>query len=190
MVMLDGSDSYDPDGDTLIYQWEFLKAPKASALTHTSPSNPTGSVSGFTPDSAGTYILKLTVRDREYEDSDTVTVLAASSNAAPIAHAGPDQSVIPGEMVNLDGSLSYDPDSDPLMYTWSLQTKPDDSVLTDTDITDRNTQTPSFTPDADGTYIFKLVVSDKGSAGKPAYVRIHAAPPDIPLAKKAGHVRQ
>ena len=39
-------------------------------------------------------------------------------NAAPVADAGPDQVVNPGDTVTLDGTGSTDPDDDPLTYSW------------------------------------------------------------------------
>ena len=49
-------------------------------------------------------------------------------NTAPIARAGTDQSVLAGSLVSLDGSASSDAESDPLTYTWTLVTRPADSV--------------------------------------------------------------
>ncbi len=43
----------------------------------------------------------------------------ADSNQAPLADAGPDQRVVAGDRVILDGSASFDPDNDTLSYYWS-----------------------------------------------------------------------
>ena len=59
--------------------------------------------------------------DNSVSISGIVTVLA--NNQAPIANAGPDQTLFAGPncsvMVTLDGSLSSDPDSDALGFSWA-----------------------------------------------------------------------
>ncbi|MCG8439988.1 MAG: PKD domain-containing protein [Pseudomonadales bacterium] len=59
-VNLDGSGSYDTDGDTLSYQWQFVDKPPASlaALSDTRIAAPS-----FTADFPGEYTLNLTVSD-------------------------------------------------------------------------------------------------------------------------------
>jgi MYXO-CTERM domain-containing protein len=46
----------------------------------------------------------------------------SSCGAPPIADAGPDQTVVGGTVVTLDGSKSFDPGSQPLTYAWSETT--------------------------------------------------------------------
>ena len=72
VITLNGSASYDPDGDPLRFAWSFLSKPNNSIATLSNPNivNPQ-----FTPDIPGTYILQLTVNDG-FTDSipSTVTV--------------------------------------------------------------------------------------------------------------------
>ncbi len=82
---------------------------------------------------------------------------AEDGNAAPVADAGLDDEATVGVVVTLDGEGSYDPDEDPLDYTWRLITQPGASsaALVDDDRPD-----PQFIPDAPGRYVVGLVVSD------------------------------
>ena len=84
---------------------------------------------------------------------------SAPQNAPPDADAGPDQSpTVPvGQSVQLNGSLSSDPDLDPLTFQWTLIGQPLGSGAT---LIGANTATPSFVPDVDGDYTAELVVND------------------------------
>jgi hypothetical protein len=59
-------------------------------------------------------------------EDHTIEAYFEMDNQAPIADAGPDQTVeqssYEGAEITLDGSGSYDPDDDPLTYTWSWDT--------------------------------------------------------------------
>ncbi|HEY9159530.1 MAG TPA: PKD domain-containing protein [Desulfomonilia bacterium] len=153
-VQLDGSLSSDPEDMPLTYTWYFTAKPAGSTV---SLSDPTAARPTFKPDIAGGYTLILFVSDGEKSASDTVTITAYLSNFPPSANAGPDQTVLLGSTVNLDGSLSSDPENEPLSYAWSIISKPDGSIA---QISDPSGKTPSFTPDRKGHYVIGLTVSD------------------------------
>jgi hypothetical protein len=79
-----------------------------------------------------------------------------SANRAPVANAGRDRSGTPGVRVTLDGSLSSDPDRDPIHYSWTL-TRPIGSNAT---LLSAASARPSFIPDRRGTYEVRLIVDD------------------------------
>jgi len=156
LVLLDGTGSYDPDENyPLAYAWQILFKPEGSAAALNDPETATAS---FTADLPGDYVIQLVVTDSLGAASDPSTVLINTSNSAPVANAGADQFIErAGVTVQLDGSLSSDPDGDPITYAWTITTKPNGSEAALSDPTAVN---PSFVADLLGTYIIELVVSD------------------------------
>lgn len=78
-----------------------------------------------------------------------------TTNRAPIANAGIDQTVAEQSSVTLDGTGSRDPDGDSLTYTWTQ------TVGTTVSITNGNMPTASFdAPAAGETLTFQLAVND------------------------------
>ena len=78
-------------------------------------------------DRAGTYDLQLVVNDGTLSSTpDTVRI--STLNSRPIANAGPDQTTTVSGTVRLDGTLSSDPDGDPLTFAWSFQSVPGGST--------------------------------------------------------------
>ena len=68
-------------------------------------------------------------------------------NRAPVAVAGPDQTVQVGGTALLDGSKSSDPDGDSLTYQWTISTKPAGS---NTSLSDAASAQTSLSPDVKG----------------------------------------
>lgn len=79
LVTLDGSNSSDPDLDTLTYSWFFTSKPAGSIATI---SNPTSATPYFTIDVEGTYDIQLEVYDGCLYSNDEVSV-----TTFPAAHA-------------------------------------------------------------------------------------------------------
>lgn len=87
-------------------------------------------------------------------------VISGGINREPVANAGPDALVTPGAPVTLDGSVSSDPDGNPLSFTWTQIGGPA------ADLADPSAAVTGFIPATDGTYTFQLDVSDGGLASK------------------------
>ena len=89
--------------------------------------------------------------------SDTGGSSLSTNNQPPVANAGVGQRVLPGETVTLDGSGSYDPDTDPLNYRWEVISRPTVSIAA---ISNPSAKTANFIPDIPGQYIIQLTVND------------------------------
>jgi hypothetical protein len=86
-----------------------------------------------------------------------VTITTTPGNTAPVANAGPDQTVQLGATVTLNGSRSNDVDGNPLTYQWTFVTVPTGSsalLLNPTNVM------PTFMATVAGQYVIKLLVSD------------------------------
>jgi hypothetical protein len=154
VVQLDGSASSDPEGTALTYHWTLNTKPSGSTATLSNPNivNPT-----FTADRPGAYSLQLVVNDGLVNSAADVLEIT-TANQSPVANAGPDQAEIaPGSPVTLNGSLSTDPDGDPIGYSWAFEARPLGSTAA---LAGANTASPTFTADRPGLYRIRLSVSD------------------------------
>ncbi|MGZ4848351.1 MAG: PKD domain-containing protein [Halobacteriota archaeon] len=80
MVTLDGTRSYDPDGDSLSYTWTLVHKPPFSKAMIT---NPTASQPTFIADRPGIYTASLVVNDGTL-DSAPDTVAVAAQHIVPL----------------------------------------------------------------------------------------------------------
>ncbi|MEM7248635.1 MAG: NosD domain-containing protein [Acidobacteriota bacterium] len=124
-VFLDGSESTDDVG-IVSYSWSIVSSPGGPV-----PGTLTGEqvvVPGGLP-MLGNYVFQLTVEDTEGQlDTDTIVVRMTDDYdlRAPVADAGPDQTVLVGQAVQLDGSGSSD-DFGVASYAWDLDLGTDTS---------------------------------------------------------------
>jgi hypothetical protein len=158
-VSLDGSASFDPDGDAVTQLWTQIGGPSV-ALTGADTATPafTAPLIAGGVESVVTLDFQLTVSDGALAGADVVHVVVEQVNHAPVADAGVDQTVNEGVLVTLDGSASGDPDGDPIAYAWrQLSGLP--VALSDT-----AGPAPSFVAPVTGpggtTLVFELTVSD------------------------------
>ena len=166
-VQLDGSTSYDPDGDAVAFLWSFSSRPGGSAAVL---SNPAVAKPTFVADMYGRYDLSLRVTDPfGANTSDAVTV--SFDNVRPLANAGVNQTVLAPITVYLNGSASSDANGDPLSYQWSMVSKP---VNSNAYLSGDTTVQPSFVADLAGQYVVSLTVSDWQLASVPSNVTVTA----------------
>lgn len=165
MVTLDGSRSSDVDANPLGFRWSLLARPVGSSAILDGANNVRPS---FAADFPGTYVAQLIVNDG-FDDSAPSSVTLTSGNAAPIANAGPAQTVPVSSLVTLDGSSSRDPEGAMLSLAWSLIGKP---VGSNAILSGRNGVNPTFSADLLGSYIAQLIVHDGALASPPATVTL------------------
>ena len=159
-VTFDATGSTDDFGITA-YEWDF-----GDGIRDANP------VSAHAYASRGTFLSTLTVWDAANQ-SDVDTIAIDIQNRPPTADAGPDQNVDKYTVTTLDGTGSGDLDGDPLTHAW-VQTAGQPVAVTAAD-----TATPTFTPDAGGTYRFSLTVADGwgGTSSDAVDVVVSNAPP-------------
>ena len=155
-VTLDGSGSSDVELDyPLEYSWQFTFKPEGSIAVLSDADTVSPS---FTVDVLGDYYVELVVTDTLGAQSSADQVMIGTFNAAPVADAGPGQTVHPRDTVTLDGSGSSDPEQDyPLAYSWQFASKPAGSTVV---LSGADTVSPSFTVDVLGDYVIELFVTD------------------------------
>lgn len=170
-VTIDASASV---GAQLNYSWVQTTGPAATL------DNPNSAVANFAfPLEGGTIIFEVTVSGPGGISSDSVSITAPVG--APIANAGPDQSVFSDELVQLDGGASaglidtYSWTAPVVVTLGCLQTDGsiDTSVACNLNIPD-----PAFIfPGSPGTLTFSLVVTGPGGSSAADSVDITAGDP-------------
>lgn len=167
-VCLDGTQSFDPDGDPITYQWSFDSVPVGSNAFLDGANTATPC---FVADVHGDYQISLVVTDTFGAASDPDSVTVRFDNVIPVADAGTSQSVLVGETTTLNGSGSSDANGDPLTYRWAFTSVPAGSLAT---IANPTAAITSFVLDVAGTYTVQLIVNDGIIDSNPATVQIQA----------------
>lgn len=155
-VFLDGSQSFDLDGDNLQYEWSILSTPRF--WYRPSLQNANSATPSFYAYYAGDYVVQLRVNDGSgWSAPDTVVL--TTDNLAPEADIDlffGDSVFYTGDEVRLFGSY-FDANGDFVTYHWEIIEKPAGSQAT----FDRpNDSDPAFVIDEPGDYVVQLIVND------------------------------
>jgi hypothetical protein len=163
-ITLNGSGT-DNDGTISSYRWTYVSGPATYNIV--SANSATTVVNTLVE---GVYRFRLTVTDNDgaTATSDvTVTVNAAVVNQPPTASAGPNQTIVlPTNSVTVNGA-GMDNDGSIVGYQWTWLTGP-----THYSITDPNSASTSITDLEEGTYTFRLTVTDDDGATATSHIAI------------------
>ena len=147
-VTLNGSGSYDPDGNIVSYQW--FKSNSTVSLTPIGTDDKI--ITHSFPVNSDYQVTLIVTDDNGATGTDTATIII-NPNQLPVADAGPDQTITVDATVSFDGSDSSD-DGNIDSYDWNFG---DESEIA---------SGPSVTHvyDTAGTYTVTLTVTDNGGA--------------------------
>jgi len=147
-ALFDATGSYDPDGDSLVYMWDFGDGTKAEGNAKESHVYKKG----------GNYTVKVTVSDgQDTSCSTAMTTADVKVNTPPVADVGVCTICCVGMPGSFDATPSHDPDGDKLAYTWDFG---DGSTASGAKVT--------HTYDKSGKYKITLKVDD--NSGTPCGV--------------------
>ncbi|MBU0769222.1 MAG: PKD domain-containing protein [Proteobacteria bacterium] len=158
-VLLNGSNSTDPDDGIVSYHWIQIGEPVVN-LSEPDVSQPT-----FTAPDMGSggdaLTFELTVIDHNgNQGKDVCTVNVTWQNEPPQANAGTDQTVDEGVIVTLNGSSSLDIDDGIASYLWT-QTGGQTVTLSNPALSQPTFTAPNVGPDG-ASLAFNLTITDAG----------------------------
>jgi ribosomal protein L14 len=140
----------------------------------------------------GTYSFRLVVTDNSGATSDdTINVIVNAAppppNVPPVANAGADQIItLPTSSITLNGTASSDADGSISSFAWSMVSGP--PLFS---IGNPNAATTPVTNLMQGTYLFRLVVTDNSGATDEDTIMVTVnpapLPPNIPPVANAGN---
>ena len=160
LVTLDGSGSFDPDQDPIVYLWSQAGGTPV-ALSDASAARPTFVAPSVQPGQPETLTFQLVVVDSYglFSGLSFVNVVVSRPNRPPVAATTGDLRAMVGDLVTLDGSPSSDPDGDPLTYTW-VQLSGVPAVLSSAWVQSPSFTAPDFATTTSPILSFQLTVAD------------------------------
>jgi len=171
MALFDGSASYDPEGQTISYQWQIISAPIDSSAMLTSANAAT---TGLLPDQMGQYTIGLVVNDGLADSAQDTVIINVTANLPPVAAAtGTPTSGDSPLAVAFAAGGSIDPEGGTLTYSWDFG----DPASTD------NTSTlvaPTHVYANPGTYTAIVTATDDYGNTDQAAVEIIVNAPNLP----------
>lgn len=183
LVHLSGENSRDPDGASLTYSWEQV-GERTVALSNVTSATPTFTSPEVLSGKGVSLLFKLTVTDETgLTGEDFCIVNVSDSLTSPVAEAGLDRKVLPGEVVVLDGSGSFDPDGEIVSYSWTQILGPPVSLSQSLDPSQVSFTAPAL---EDRSLIFLLMVEDKDGLRAQDTVIVNLSLPHTPPLSKAG----
>ena len=146
VMTFNGAASYDPEGKSLTYQWDFGDGSTGAGVSpqHTYVAN-------------GNYTATLTVHDGTLPSVPATTSVTVVTSLPPVADAGDSRPVMREIVVELDGSKSNDADGVITQFAWSQVSGP---IVT---LANANTARTAFIAPkvfTETDVTFKLVVTD------------------------------
>lgn len=162
------SKSSDPERAPLSYLWQILESPAGSVF---SLSAPTAVDTDFITNSAGTYLLQLTVSDGEKSAQQRLNINADTTNQPPrVEISSSAKKVRPGDTVKLTAKAT-DAEGDVISYQWRLGIRPRDSQARLSAATASETD---LTTDLEGEYVIWMQASDGEKKSFPKGIKIEA----------------
>ncbi len=165
---LSGRDSQDSDGEIVSYSWHFGDGSpneKGEEVRHR----------WYFP---GTYVLLLEIDDgRPVNNNRVQTSALVIVNDPPVANAGPDRIVSPGDDVLFDGSASRDSDGSIISFQWDFG----DGVVSELKSGNPHSGKVSHLYETPGSYEAQLTVTDNsgtscGVVGDVVNIRVNSPP--------------
>jgi len=161
-VTFDASGSYDDDGEIVSYEWDFNN----DGICGDPFDDGSDLIPEVTFEIPGEYWidLKVTDDDDDFDNLDVKLHLVVNPlpNIPPVAIATANKiDVMVGEMVDFDGSYSYDPDGSIVAWDWDFD---DDGVFGDPYASGTD-EMPSLAFDNAGIHWVDLMVTDDGADG-------------------------